>query len=209
MRYFSQVFYMAGARKKYLSYLKTSGTTTKMAPNQCGTRWSSWYMAVIYHGENYALYKPFFKEEMEVCRRSAPKSLEHLYAITQDEDLSMTLQIHLNITAEKSQVLIRLCNLFESNRPATMKVFDIWEDLQITFAANKELKLESCDHFFGPDVPYDRKKKILAIFEQANQLAEEQLSKYMDGAQAGHAVLKRNVGFSIPHVLSSSARRRI
>lgn len=90
-----------------------------------------------------------------------------------------------------------------------MKVFDIWEDLQITFAANKELKLESCDHFFGPDVPYDRKKKILAIFEQANQLAEEQLSKYMDGAQAGHAVLKKNVGFSIPHVLSSSARRRI
>lgn len=50
MRYFSQVFYMAGARKRrYLSFLKTSGKTAKMAPNPCGTRWNSWYMAAVYH----------------------------------------------------------------------------------------------------------------------------------------------------------------
>lgn len=127
---------------------------------------------------------------MEFSGRSAPNSLDHLYAITQDEDLSMTLQIHFNIIAEKSQLFLCLCNLFERNKPGTMKVFDIWEDLQITFAANKELKVESCDHFFGPYVPYDRKKTTLAIFEQAYQLAEEKLSKYMDGAQPAKQFLK-------------------
>lgn len=79
-------------------------------------------MAAVYHAENYARYKSFFQEEMEVCRPSAPNSLEQLYAITQDEALSMTLQTHFNIIAEKSQVLLHLCNLF-SNVPVTMKVF--------------------------------------------------------------------------------------
>ena len=92
MRYFSQVFYMAGARKKrYLSFLKTSGTTARMAPNPCGTRWNLCYMAAVYHAEHFVLYKSFIKEEMEICRLSA---LNSLYAITQDEDLSMTLQLH-------------------------------------------------------------------------------------------------------------------
>lgn len=72
-RYFSQVFYMAGARKRrYLSFLKTSGTTARMAPNPCGTRWNSWYMAAVYHAEHFALYKSFIKEEMEICSLSVP-----------------------------------------------------------------------------------------------------------------------------------------
>ncbi|XP_035266100.1 uncharacterized protein LOC118223532 isoform X2 [Anguilla anguilla] len=42
--------YMAGARKRrYLSFLSTSGKTTRMAPNPCGTRWNLWYMAAAYH----------------------------------------------------------------------------------------------------------------------------------------------------------------
>lgn len=102
----------------------------------------------------------------------------------------MTLQLHLNIIVEKSQVLLRLCDLFESNRPVTMKVVDLWEDLQVTFAANKELKEESCNHFFVPNLPCAKKKETLAKFEQAYQLAEEKLSKYMDGAQPAMQFLR-------------------
>ena len=67
-------------------------------------------MAAVYHAEHFAVYKTFIKEEMEICSLSAPNSLEQPYAITQDEDLSMTLQLHLNIIVETSQVLLRLCD---------------------------------------------------------------------------------------------------
>ena len=193
MRYFSQVFWQAGARKRrYLSFLNTSGTTAKMAPNPCGTRWNSWYHAAAYHAEHFALYKSFFEQELAICGASAPNSLEQLHAITQDTNLSMTLQLHLNIIAEKSQVLVQLCDQFEGNTPLTMKVFDTWEDLQITFAANKELKVDACDRFFAPmvNLPYAKKQETLAIFEQAYQLAEDKLSKYMNGAQPAMQFLK-------------------
>lgn len=75
MRFFSQV-YMAGARKRrYLSFLSTSGKNARMAPNPCGTRWNLWHMAAAYHTEHFSMYKVFFEEEMEICRQSAANSL--------------------------------------------------------------------------------------------------------------------------------------
>ncbi|MGH0163410.1 UNVERIFIED_CONTAM: hypothetical protein FKN15_045159 [Acipenser sinensis] len=175
-----------------------------MAPNPCGTGWNSWYRAAAYHAEHFALYKAFFEAEMEVCKHTSPNSLESLHQMTQNTMLSKLLQLQLHILTEKSKIILQFSNLFESNRPVAMKAFDFLEDLQICFVANKVLKLEVCSFFepFG-DLPFSKKKETLAIFEQAYQLAEEKLSKYMNAAQPAIHFLREcrifNPSISIKH----------
>ncbi|CAM4579453.1 unnamed protein product [Leuciscus chuanchicus] len=69
MMYFSQMFYMAGGRKRiYLSYLfgKLNGSKPTMAPNPCDTRWNSWFSAAQYHIEHFTFYREFLQAEMQI-----------------------------------------------------------------------------------------------------------------------------------------------
>ena len=46
---FSRIFYMAGGRKRrYLKHLADEKCKVVMAPDPCGTRWCSWFLAICY-----------------------------------------------------------------------------------------------------------------------------------------------------------------
>ena len=113
VRAFSQMFYMAGARKgRYLQYLKanktdTSTTSVTMPPDPCATRWNSWYFAVQYHDKNFNLYKGFIESELLVCGKSSPQSVQTLNKILSSENAtSVAAQIHF--IADKCQPILHL-----------------------------------------------------------------------------------------------------
>jgi len=85
VRSFSQMFFMAGARKgRYLAYVKSKlpniypgDKPALMAPDPVQTRWNSWYIAVQYHRVHFETYKGFIEAEMVVCK-NPPQSVENL-----------------------------------------------------------------------------------------------------------------------------------
>ncbi|KAJ4946268.1 hypothetical protein JOQ06_023936 [Pogonophryne albipinna] len=130
-----------------------------MPPNPCATRWNSWFFAVQYHREYFGLYKEFIEMETQVCGRS------------------------INIMADKCKHILNLLDIFESRRLVTTKIFNYLEDLQVVFAANKEMQYEVCDEYFKEfDLPRRTKTEILRTVGEA-YVSEEKLTKYMSDGQ--------------------------
>ncbi|MGH0165696.1 UNVERIFIED_CONTAM: hypothetical protein FKN15_049446 [Acipenser sinensis] len=74
---FSQMFYMVGGRKmRYLNYLRQNFPSATMAPDPVATRWNSWFAGVQYHANHFHYYHGFVEEELGVCGKSAPHSLQ-------------------------------------------------------------------------------------------------------------------------------------
>ncbi|KAL1269193.1 hypothetical protein QQF64_031482, partial [Cirrhinus molitorella] len=194
MMCFSQMFYMAGSRKRrYLSYLsdKMTGSKPTMAPNPCDTRWNSWFFAVQYHREHFTFYREFLQAEIQVYGRSAPASVETLNNMLEDPECAMNLHVQLNIVSDKCKVVLQMLDLFQSRRPVTTKVFDYLEDLQMNFVANKELSYEVCSQYFSQfQMPHELQTKVLHQVEAAFTYAEEKLMKYMQHGQPGIEFLK-------------------
>ncbi|KAL7394851.1 hypothetical protein ABVT39_005418 [Epinephelus coioides] len=210
MMSFSQMFYHAGSRKRrYLTFMTNklpAGKKATMAPNPCATRWNSWFSAVQYHSEHFGLYKEFIEMEMGVCGRSAPQSVERLHDTLQDPTLAQSLNVQINIMADKCKVILQLLNIFQSRCPVTTKIFNYLEDLQVTLAANKELQYEACA------LPFATKTQILHTVDQAYSNAEDKLTKYMSDGQPGIHFLKevrvfdpRNIAFMNDRVSSYKA----
>ncbi|TDH05603.1 hypothetical protein EPR50_G00124200 [Perca flavescens] len=174
---FSQMFFNAGSRKrKYLCFVtnKLARKKVVMPPNPCATRWNSWFSAVQYHTQHFGLYKEFIEMEIEVCSRSVPQSVERLHEMLQDPDLAQSLNVQINIMADKCKSFISLLDIFQSRHPVTTKIFTYLEDLQLVFAANKELQYEArAEYFEGFDLPHTTKTQILCIVGQAYENAEE------------------------------------
>lgn len=122
----------------------------------------------------------------KVCGKSAPQSLERLHEMLQSPDMAQSLEVQISIMADKCQVIVQLLDIFQSRCPITTKIFDYLEDLQLNFAANKQLQYEACAEYFeGPDISFAIKTHILNVVEQAHNNADEKLTKYMsDGEPA-------------------------
>ncbi|KAJ4939864.1 hypothetical protein JOQ06_029300 [Pogonophryne albipinna] len=88
-----------------------------MPPNPCATRWNSWFFAVQYHREYFGLYKEFIEMETQVCDRSVPQSVERLQDMLQDPNLAQSLNVQINIMADKCKHILNLLDIFESRRP--------------------------------------------------------------------------------------------
>ncbi|XP_078469389.1 uncharacterized protein LOC144732027 [Lampetra planeri] len=201
---FSQMFFNAGSRKRrYLCFLSNKLPRKKagMPPTPCATRWNSWFSAVQYHAQHFGLYKEFIEMEIEVCSRSAPQSVERLHEMLQDQDLAQSLNVQINIMADKCKRFLSLLDIFQSRRPVTTKIFTYLEDLQVVFAANKELQYEACAEYFeGFNLPYTTKTQILCTVGQAYENAEEKLTKYMSHGQPAIEFLQEVRVFDPRHI---------
>jgi len=168
VRAFSQMFYMAGARKgRYLQYLKanktdTSTTTVTMPPNPCATRWNSWYFAVQYHDKNFDLYKGFIESELLVCGKSSPQSVQTLNTILSSENAtSVAAQIHL--IAEKSQPILHFLDKLQSHTPCTRNVFEWLEELQMYLESHSQFSNALFTDSFDV-LSLENRKKIATFF---------------------------------------------
>lgn len=102
----------------------------------------------------------------------------------QNPDLSQSLDVLINIMADKCQHFLSLLDIFQNRRPVTMKVFTYLEDLQVVFAATKGQQYEACAEYFkGCNLAYTTKTQILSTVSEAYEYAEEKLSKYMSHGQ--------------------------
>lgn len=107
----------------------------------------------------------------------------------------------MSIMADKCKVIVQLLDIFQSRRPVTTKIFDYLEDLQMNFAANKELQYEACaQHFEGLDLSFDIKTQILNTVEEAYNNAEEKLNKYMSDGQPAINFLQEVRVFDPRHI---------
>lgn len=142
VRAFSQMFFMAGARKgRYLQHLKThktDTTTVTMPPDPCATRWNSWYFAVQCHAKNFNLYKGFIDSELTVCGKSAPQSVQTLNTIL-SSDNAMCLAAQIIVIAEKCQPILHILDKLESHTPCTMDVFEWLEEMQMYLESHAQL----------------------------------------------------------------------
>ena len=161
-----------------------------MCPNPCATQWNSWFFAVQYHQKHFQYYKDFIASEMDLCKRSPPDSLESIHDMFQDARVVENVTVQLEILAEMCKPTIQMNDLFQSRVPVTTQVFNYLEDLQINFAANKTLSLDSCINHFehGDNLPYASKHKILQTVMEADSLADE-LTKYMSPNQGQPALV--------------------
>ncbi|XP_060777572.1 uncharacterized protein LOC132886657 isoform X2 [Neoarius graeffei] len=195
MMHFSQMFYMAGGRKRrYLSHLaaKMEGSKATMAPNPCATRWNSWFCAAEYHARHFSFYREFLQSEMQVCGRSAPMSVEKLHEVFEDPVQVQCRQIQLRIISDKCKVMLQLLDVFQSRTPVTTKVFNYLEDLQMNLAANKALHEDVCAEYFSQfPLTGVQKSEILRQVEEAFGAAEEKVTKYMSNGQPGIEFLKQ------------------
>lgn len=148
-----------------------------------------------------------------MCGRSAPQSVERLHETLQDPNLAQSLNVQINIMADKCKVILRLLDIFQSRRPVTTKIFTYLEDLQVTLAANKELQYEACAQYFKElDLPFATKTQILHTVGQAYSNAEDKLDKYMSDGQPAIRFLEevrvfdpRNIAFMNDSVSSYKA----
>nr|XP_033947646.1 uncharacterized protein LOC117452930 [Pseudochaenichthys georgianus] len=204
MMSFSQMFFNAGSRKRrYLCFMTNKLPTKKvtMPPNPCATRWNSWFFAVQYHREYFGLYKEFIEMETQVCGRSVPQSVERLHDMLQDPNLPQSLNVQINIMADKCKHILNLLDIFESRRPVTTKIFNYLEDLQVVFAGNKEMQYEVCDEYFKEfDLPRRTKTEILRTVGEAYVNAEEKLTKYMSDGQPAIEFLQEVRVFDPRHI---------
>ncbi|XP_061582006.1 uncharacterized protein LOC133447348 [Cololabis saira] len=201
---FSQMFFNAGARKRrYLCFMinKLPGKKVTMPPNPCATRWNSWFFAVQYHKKYFGLYKEFIETEIQVCGRSVPPSVERLHEMLQHPNLAQSLNVQINIMADKCQPILNLLDIFESRRPVTTKIYNYLEDLQVVIAANKELQHEICAEYFEEfDLQHCTKTEILGTVGEAYVDAEEKLTKYMSDGQPAIEFLKEVRVFDPRHI---------
>lgn len=184
---FSQMFFMAGSRKRrYLKYLVDRGLKKEQAtmpPNPCGTRWNSWYRAVIYHKEHFSLYKDFIDNEY-LASKCPPNSLEYLHKLFSKEDYE-SICVQVNIVATNCEPIIHLNDHFQSRKPNAVSTFDVMEDLSISFANNNVLAYDANSEAFSQaeNVPYSKKQELLSVIQVAYSEAESKLTKYINGGQ--------------------------
>ncbi|XP_017279625.1 uncharacterized protein LOC108240571 [Kryptolebias marmoratus] len=207
---FSQMFDQAGSReRRYLQFMAKKvppGKKATLAPNPCATRWNSWFSAVQYHSEHFQLYTEFIEMEINVCGKSAPQSVERLNEMLHQTDVAQKLQVQINIMADKCKVILRLLDIFQSRCPATTKLFNYLEDLQMNFDANKTLQYEACAQYFvDHDLPLGTKREILNTVEQAYNNAEDKLAKYMSHGQPGINFFKEVRVFNPRHIAFMSS----
>jgi hypothetical protein len=83
----------------------------------------------------------------------------------------------------------------------TTKIFNYLEDLQVVFAANKELQYEACAEYFqGFDLSNTTKTKILSTVGQAYESAEEKPTKYMSHGQPAIEFVQEVTVFDPRHI---------
>lgn len=66
-----------------------------------------------------------------MCGRSVPASVERLSDMLQDGNLAQSLNVQINIMADKCQRILTLLDIFQGRKPVTMKIFNYLEDLQV------------------------------------------------------------------------------
>jgi hypothetical protein len=181
VRAFSQMFFMAGARKgRYLQYIKehkTDTTTVTMPPDPCAVRWNSWYFAVQYQAKNFQLYKGFIESELIVCGRSSPQSVQTLSTILTSEN-ALNVAAQISFIAEKCQPILHFLDKLESHTPCTMNVFDWLEELQIYLESHAQISHAIHLTCFDTLSLHDRMKND-ELFCTAFQCSAEKLLKYM------------------------------
>ena len=83
----------------------------------------------------------------------------------------------------------------------TTKIFNYLEDLQVVFAANKELQYEAyAEYFQGFVLPHTTKTQILSTVGQAYDNDEEKLTKYMSHGQPAIEFLQEVRVFDPRHI---------
>ena len=97
--------------------------------------------------------------------------------------------------AEKCENILSLMDLFQSQTPVTMKVYDYLEDLHMNFTFNLVLTLESLRPILETTaetkLTLAQKKQITAQLKEAFKKALEKVGKYMGEAQPGIGFLKQ------------------
>jgi hypothetical protein len=189
---FSRIFYMAGARKRrYLKHLADQELKVLMAPNPYGTRWNSWFLAVLYHQKYFPTYSAFVKSEMQMSR-NPPESLKTLNTLFDNVKDSRKVHIELNIIADKFQMILNLTNIFQSRTPTTLQVYDYLEDLSIIVANNSVLVEECLQTYYSTQsanhnelLTMEQKTEIKNEVIQAYALVQQKLDKYMNEGQPG------------------------
>jgi len=198
VRSFSQMFFMAGARKgRYLAHIKQNLPTVhpgdkppRMAPDLVQTRWNSWYFAVQYHKEHFDAYKTFIDAEKEVCK-DPPQSVENLYETLSDPQQVMMLWSHIKFVADMCEPILTAMGQFESQKPCTVQAFDRLEELLISFEANAitsqvmDRYHENCD-----DLSLQTRSTNLALFTTAFEAAADKLHKYVSAAGDGQPAIQ-------------------
>lgn len=199
VRYFSQIFFNAGARKsRFLQHLKEKDPPSgkkrvTMPPDPCATRWNSWYQAVLYHNDHFPLYEDFIIREKQLGGSASPMSVCNLYKLLSDEQSRLAIQCQLAFLAEHSQPIMHLNDVFESRKPCTMHAFDKLEDLQIYFSAHQMFSTEYIDTLhqdLSDNLNLQAKKEICNTFSESFDNASEKLSKYLDIDGDGQPAIK-------------------
>lgn len=188
MRSFSAVFFRAGARKRrYIEHLVANNVKPSICPDPCGTRWGSWFHALLYHTSHIHLYPAFFSNEFALTKNPA-NSLEALQPTATDYNF---VKIQMNVVASKCKAFLYLIDLFESNSAIGTTVFDCMEDVAISLESNRQFSLEACCEFFeGYKLKMQQQTEIVTQLETACQAALEKLQKYLTEGQPGINFLK-------------------
>jgi len=188
MRAFSAVFFRAGARKRrYYDHLIANNVKPSVCPDPCGTRWGSWFHALLYHTTHIHLYPSFFAHEFALTKSPA-HSLETLQPNTTDYNF---IQVQMSVVAAKCKSILYLIDLFESNSPIATQVFDCMEDVAISLESNRQCSSEACSQFFeGSRLKMQQQQEITTQLERACQAGMEKLQKYLQQGQPGIHFLK-------------------
>jgi hypothetical protein len=183
IRTFSAVFFRAGARKRrYLDYLVSCNMKPLMCPDPCGTRWGSWFYALMYHCQHVHLYSSFFATKLATSKHPPP-SLEALQSDVIDYSL---LAIQMNVVGSKCQSILHLIDLLESNSPIATRVFDCMEDIAICLEGNRQLPSDACVEFFqSHNITALQQQQIKSQLEEACGTALDKLQKYLADGQPG------------------------
>ena len=188
MRSFSAVFFRAGARKRrYIDHLVANNVKPSVCPDPCGTRWGSWFHALLYHTTHIHLYPAFFSNEFALTKHPAT-SLEALQPNSTDYNF---VKIQMAVVASKCKAILYLIDLFESNSPIATTVFDCMEDVAISLESSLQLSSEACCEFFGGSaLKLVQQEEIIQQLKTASQSALDKLQKYLSDGQPGIHFLK-------------------
>ncbi|MGH0117876.1 UNVERIFIED_CONTAM: hypothetical protein FKN15_003907 [Acipenser sinensis] len=165
-----------------------------MAPDPVATRWNTWFAPVQYHANHFQYYHGFVEEEIGVCGKLAPHSLQELERMLSDETQCLVLKMTLRFINEMCKPIIDLMDPFESQRPCILFAFEKMEELLFFFETHTQFSEESTQRFRRAEdvntVTTDQSSKLVHLFRSAVDSSAEKLKKYISDTESGQPAIK-------------------
>uniref|UniRef100_H2ZVW5 DUF659 domain-containing protein n=1 Tax=Latimeria chalumnae TaxID=7897 RepID=H2ZVW5_LATCH len=136
MKYMNNLFAIPSGRKaRFLQYISTvksrdPNVPLKLPPEPVETRWNTYFEAARYHASNMKYHKAFIDSENELLSHAPTKYLLLLKEILHDDNQMRKGQIQMSFLADKSEMLSKLLDNFQSHKPTALNAHDKVEELQ-------------------------------------------------------------------------------